>query len=184
RAKKVRSKSFNAFDSIDYPFLAIIQGEQIIRYIPTLAYTEPVKFYPKMNDKVCLMKLIPGVQAVGLQQTFEYYDAIIVESFGVGGIPASISKEFYRLHGLHPETLIIMATQVAHEGSDMTVYEVGQKIKQDCNFLESYDMTLEAVIAKTMWITGNPEEVSCKSEDIFYKPINYDLVFGKNRKAN
>lgn len=41
-----------------------------------------------------------------------------------------------------------MATQVSHEGSDMTVYEVGQKIKRDCDFLESYDMTLESVIAE------------------------------------
>lgn len=185
RAKKVRSKSFNAFDSIDYPFLAVIQGEEIIRYIQPVKFEQEVTFYENMNDKVCLMKLIPGVQGFGLEETFDYYDAIIVESFGVGGIPSSISDKFYRLHQKHPETLIVMATQVAHEGSDMTIYEVGQKIKKECNFLESYDMTLEAVIAKVMWMVGNFDirNVS-QAEDIFYKPINYDLVFGKNRKVH
>ena len=34
RAKKVRSKSYNAFSSIDYPSLAVIQDMNIMRYIP------------------------------------------------------------------------------------------------------------------------------------------------------
>lgn len=183
RAKKVRSKSFNAFDSIDYPFLAIIQGEQILRYIPTISYQEEVKFYNQINGNICLLKLIPGVSPFGLEDAFLHYDSIIVESFGVGGIPATISDEFYLLHQKYPDTIIVMATQVSHEGSDMTVYEVGQKIKKDCDFLESYDMTLESVIAKTMWMLGNytnREEL----EDVFYKQINYDLIFDKNRTSN
>lgn len=183
RAKKVRSKSFNAFDSIDYPFLAVVQGNQVIRYIPILPYTEDVRFYTSLDEKVYLMKLIPGMRPQGLEDVFKFYDAIIIESFGVGGIPSTISDDFYRLHEQYPETLIIMATQVSHEGSDMTVYEVGQKIKKECHFLESYDMTLEAVIAKTMWMLGNFDMKEYNSEDIFYHAVNYDLVFGKNRKA-
>ena len=57
---------------------------------------------------------------------------------------------------------MVMSTQVAHEGSDMTVYEVGHDMKKYCRFLESYDMTLESVI---------------------YKNVNYDVIFGKNRKC-
>ena len=59
----------------------------------------------------------------------------------------------------------------------MTVYEVGNKIKRECKFLESYDMTLEAVIAKIMWMLGNQ---GCRKdilEQVFYKKINYDLIF-------
>ena len=76
-----------------------------------------------------------------------------------------------------------MATQVAHEGSDMTVYEVGRDIKAECRILESYDMTLESVIAKLMWIMGNRDLERENVDDIFYQSINYDLVFGKNRKC-
>ena len=183
RARKVRSKSFNAFDSIDFPFLAVIQGGQIMRYIPMLPYEEPITFYENLDEKVYLMKLIPGMKVHGLEEIFDYYDALIIESFGVGGIPDSISEEFYRFHKKYPETLIIMATQVSHEGSDMSIYEVGQKIKKDCQFLESYDMTLESVIAKSMWMLGNLKVTSENSEDIFYQHINFDLVFGKNRKV-
>ena len=183
RAKKIRSKSYNAFDSIDFPVLAMIQDEQIMRYIPMEEYHEDVKFYTEINENVFLLKLIPGVQPEILKYIFENYHAIIVESFGVGGIPKSISEDFYGLCRKYPEKIIVMATQVAHEGSDMTVYEVGHERKARCNFLESYDMTLESVIAKTMWMLANQYVSKENQEDIFYKNIIYDVIFGKIRKC-
>ena len=183
RAKKFRSKSYNAFESIDFPVLAMIQDEQIMRYLPMLPYEEDVAFYTELNSNIFLLKLIPGIQPEMLTYIFSHYDAVIVESFGVGGIPKSIAETFYGLCRQYPEKIIIMATQVAHEGSDMTVYEVGHEMKTMCNFLESYDMTLESVIAKTMWMLANGPVNKENQEDIFYKNINYDLIFGKNRKC-
>ncbi len=183
RAKKVRSKSYNAFSSIDYPYLAVIQDLNIMRYIPMIPYEEEVRFYEKLDENIYLMKLIPGIKPRVLSSIFENYDCVIVESFGVGGIPHSIADAFYELCQKHPDKLVVMATQVAHEGSDMTVYEVGHDMKKNCRFLESYDMTLESVIAKTMWILGNFPGEQERLEDIFYKNINYDLIFGKNRKC-
>lgn len=183
RAKKVRSKSYNAFSSIDYPYLAVIQDLNIMRYIPMIPYEEEVRFYEKLDENIYLMKLIPGIKPRVLSSIFENYNCVIVESFGVGGIPHSIADAFYELCQKHPDKLVVMATQVAHEGSDMTVYEVGHDMKKNCRFLESYDMTLESVIAKTMWILGNFPGEQERLEDIFYKNINYDLIFGKNRKC-
>lgn len=183
RAKKVRSKSYNAFSSIDYPYLAVIQDLNIMRYIPMIPYEEEVRFYEKLDENIYLIKLIPGIKPRVLSSIFENYDCVIVESFGVGGIPHSIADAFYELCQKHPDKLVVMATQVAHEGSDMTVYEVGHDMKKNCRFLESYDMTLESVIAKTMWILGNFPGEQERLEDIFYKNINYDLIFGKNRKC-
>ncbi|MDO4976670.1 MAG: asparaginase [Eubacteriales bacterium] len=171
RAKKVRSKSYNAFSSIDFPSLAVIQDRRIMRYISMLPYKDPVRFYENMNDNVFLLKLLPGIKPDLLSFIFDRYDAIIVESFGVGGIPVSIRDAFFALCKENPEKLIIMATQVAHEGSDMTVYEVGNTIKKMCNILESYDMTPEAVCAKAMWILANSTSAD------FYRPINYDTIW-------
>ena len=162
RAKKVRSKSYNAFSSIDFPSLAVIQDGQIMRYIPMMPYEEDVQFYTKMNQNIFLLKLIPGIESQMLTYIFSHYDAIIVESFGVGGIPQSIRETFYKLCEQYPEKTIIMATQVAHEGSDMTVYEVGNEMK-------------------TMWMLANVDISKDNQEDIFYKNINFDLIFGKNR---
>ena len=177
RAKKVRTKSYNAFSSIDFPYLAVIQDRRILRYLPMLPYEKPVRFYENLSDNVFLLKLIPGISPVLLPAIFEHYDAIIVESFGVGGIPASIKEPFYELCQKYPEKLIIMCTQVSHEGSDMTVYEVGHEMKTLCNILESYDMTPEAVATKTMWLLGNRPDDHESREKAFYKPINYDTVW-------
>ncbi len=38
-------------------------------------------------------------------------------------------------------------------------------------------MTLEAAIAKTMWVLGNVEREKEAMEQAFYKKINYDLIF-------
>lgn len=176
RAKKVRSKSYNAFSSIDYPCLAVIQDGKIMRYIPMIPYAEEVRFYEELNENVFVVKMLPGIRARVLKSIFEAYDCIVVESFGVGGIPRSISEDFYRLCQKYPDRLVIMATQVAHEGSDMTVYEVGHDIKKHCRFLESYDMTLESVIAKAMWMLGTYGTARDDWEEIFYRKINYDLI--------
>jgi len=176
RAKKTRSKSYNAFSSIDFPFLAVIQDRQIMRYIPMMPYEEEVHFYTKMNENIFLLKLIPGISPEMLTYIFSHYDAIIVESFGVGGIPQSIQKTFYGLCSEYPEKTIIMATQVAHEGSDMTVYEVGNEMKVMCNFLESYDMTLEAVVAKLMYLMQRYGKDYAAIRQAFYTEINHDIA--------
>ena len=183
RAKKVRSKSYNAFSSIDFPCLAMIQDGNIMRYIPPVPYEEEVWFYEELDENVYLIKMIPGIKPRILRSVFENYDCIIVESFGVGGIPRSIADDFYKLCQEFPDRLVVMSTQVAHEGSDMTVYEVGHDMKKYCRFLESYDMTLESVIAKVMWMLGNREALGGNLEDIFYQNVNYDVIFGKNRKC-
>lgn len=179
RSKKVRSKSYNAFSSIDFPSLAVIQDRLVMRYIPMLPFEEEVVFYKEMNENIFLLKIIPGIHPEILDMIFQKYDAIIIESFGVGGIPQSIREEFFDLCQKYSNKMVVMSTQVAHEGSDMTIYEVGNYMKESCNFLESYDMTSESVIAKVMWMLANKIEEN--REELFYKKINYDVVFGKRQ---
>lgn len=49
RAKKVRAKSYNAFESINFPYVAVIQDGNIIRYIPTIPHKSRVRFYHEMK---------------------------------------------------------------------------------------------------------------------------------------
>ena len=94
RAKKERAKSFNAFSSINFPYPAVIQDQKVIRYIPSIPYEEKVKFYHEMKDSVYVLKLIPGMKSDILSYIFQTYDAIVIESFGVGGLPENIMKRF------------------------------------------------------------------------------------------
>ena len=69
-----------------------------------------------------------------------------------------------------------MTTQVTQEGSNMSVYEVGQKIKNAFGLIESYDMTLEATVTKLMWILGQTREPD-RIRELFYRTVNHDILW-------
>lgn len=179
RAKKTKTLSYAAFSSINFPFLATIQEGRIIRYLPPEKEKQQVTFYNKINPKVFLLKLTPGISPLLLSDIFRLYDCIIIESFGVGGIPNSLEKElFSQLSQYAPEEkVLVMTTQVTYEGSNVGTYEVGRKLRESFNILEAKDMTLEAVLTKMMWIMA---EENLTWPDIcrkFYSRINSDTLY-------
>lgn len=116
-----------------------------------------------------------------LHYLFEHYDCIVIESFGVGGIPKTLVDEFYREMEKWQDKgkILVMTTQVASEGSNMTVYEVGKRVRLDFKILEAYDMTLEATITKLMWLMGRGTQLFEEVKAGFYKMINHDILFTK-----
>lgn len=181
RAKKERAKSYNAFSSINFPYVAVIQDEKVIRYLPSVPFAHEVTFYHNMKNRVYVLKVIPGMCPEILGYIFDAYDAIVIESFGVGGLPESIMGRFYEEMNawISRGKIVVMTTQVANEGSNMTVYEVGKKVKQDFNLIEAYDMTLEATITKLMWLMGLPKMKYSQFKEMYYQTINHDILFTK-----
>lgn len=181
RAKKARSKSYNAFSSINYPDIAVIQEKRIIFYIEDyFRLTEQVRFYHRMKERVLLLKIIPGMDGRILNTLADEYDAVIIESFGVGGLPAYGRHSFLEAvdNWCSRGKKVIMATQVIHEGSDMEVYQVGKVIKDRFPIIEAFDMTLEATVTKVMWLLGNDlSNEEFKKE--FYRTINYDILLAE-----
>ena len=59
RGKKERTKSYNAFSSINFPYIAAIQDGHIIFYLDDKELIrEPVRFYHGLDERVSLLKLI------------------------------------------------------------------------------------------------------------------------------
>ena len=180
RGKKERTKSYNAFSSINFPYIAIIQEDHILFYLDDKAQvTEPLTFYHQMDSSVGLIKLIPSADASLLDYMAAHYDAVIIESFGVGGLPSyDDGGDYYRAvaHWINLGKTVIMTTQVTNEGSNMSVYEVGKKIKREFGLLEAYDMTLEAAVTKIMWILTQTKEPA-KVRELFYQTVNHDILW-------
>lgn len=176
RARKNRTKSFNAFSSVDYPEVGIIRASRVRHYIRE-HYTEPVRFYDALDSSVLVVKLIPGISASIFDYAAEHCHAVIIESFGVGGLPYYDSNEFAdKIEMLISRGVrIVITTQVPHEGSDMSVYRVGLKIKQQYELPEAYDMTTEAVVAKVMWALPQTETAQ-EFRKLFRTPIGSDIV--------
>ncbi len=173
RAKKTRTKSYNAFSSINFPDLAEVRDQRVVRFIPCTEEGEPI-FTHTLNTNVVLLKLIPGLPASVFSAAGKLCDGLIIESYGVGGIPDCYLEELDSL--VQTGKTIVMATQVPQEGSDLSVYQVGHRLKERYQLLEPYDMTLESTVTKLMWVLGqtdDPQEI----RRLFYTPVNYDLLF-------
>ena len=211
RARKQRTMSFNAFASVNYPVLAYLRQNKIIRSgsvavaaglaegevtasmgtagvgpnapssstAPAVASTPGPRFYTAVNSRVCALKLTPGLTPHMFELLKPDYDALILETFGMGGVPelgaddASFQKAIF--DWVDSGRAIVMTTQVPEEGLDLGVYEVGRAYAEHPGVLKGGDMTTEALVAKTMWALGqtrDPREL----QDLFYRTVNHDRV--------
>ena len=175
RARKTRSKSFQAFSSINYPHLGVLRDGVLLRYIRQDCGAYPL-FYDKLDTKVALMKLVPGADRAQADFLLERNDALIMESFGVGGLPESGGFYDCVRQWMDAGRVIVLTTQVANEGSDVGVYHVGHALKNQLGVLEAYGMTTEAVVAKLMWILGQTHDRG-EVERLFYTPIAKDILW-------
>ena len=176
RARKTFSKSFQAFSSVNYPDLAVLQDERLLQYIRTESLPRPV-FYDKLCRNVGLLKLIPGTKRELVAFMMEHYDGIVVESFGVGGLPEYDGEEFYPVvrQAVERGKIVVMTTQVPNEGSDLSVYHVGGHLKSTLHLLEAFDMTTEAAVCKLMWILGQTREFE-QVRELFNRPVAWDIL--------
>ena len=199
RARKQRTMSFNAFNSINYPVLAYLRQDKIIRSGSVAvsaglaegdctgggtaraaagALDEP-RFYTELNSRVCALKLTPGLTPDIFRLLKPDYDAVILETFGMGGVPergadgASYQEAIF--DWVDSGRTVVMTTQVPEEGLDLGVYEVGRAYAEHPGILKGGDMTTEALVAKTMWALGQTRDAD-ELQRLFYRPINHDRM--------
>ena len=177
RARKERTKSYNAFSSVDYPEIALIRDGRLIRYLSPVDTAGGPVFYNRLDERVLLLTLIPGMKTHPLKKLVEDYRALVLQSFGVGGLPGSDTGELaaameeWMIQG----KTIVMMTQVPYEGSDMTVYQVGQLVKKKYELIETYSMTTEAAVTKLMWAMGQTESHE-ELRRLFNMPVQFDMI--------
>lgn len=178
RARKVKSKSYSAFESINFPVAALIDDRRITKYLRNENLNKEVIFYKDIYPSIFLLKLAPGMEPDVLDYIGEKYEGVVIESYGVGGLPFLDKRDFLsKLNDLVKKgKIVVVATQVMFEGSDMSIYEVGVKALQEYSVLQAYDMTIEAVITKLMWIMAQTKDFE-EVKNMFYTRINEDSLY-------
>ena len=174
RARKTFSKSFKAFSSVNYPDLAVLQDEYLLQFIRNEDVDGPL-FWDTLDPNVGLLKLIPGMDGAVADYMLRRYDGLVIESFGVGGLPEYGGFYDAVARAAGEGKVVVMTTQVPNEGSDLTVYRVGGRLKRDLQLLEAYDMTTESAVAKLMWILGQTRDFAAVQR-LFYTPVAMDIL--------
>lgn len=155
RTAKVRTLSFNAFESINYPLIA--QSDARGLHIDRSALTKGGAFALRsaFDDRIAVIQAFPGMKAQVLTSLIEQgVRGIFIEAFGLGGLPF---RENGLLDGIHAATEqsipVLVGSQCRYEGADLDIYETGRRV-QEAGGIPVYDMTQEAVVTKLMWSLG------------------------------
>ncbi|WP_048149205.1 asparaginase [Palaeococcus ferrophilus] len=179
RASKVRALGINAFQSVNYPDVAYVKGDEIYYNLP------PSSLVPKgepglevhYEPRVAFIRLLPGMEPAFLDGLVSSgCKGLILEGYGAGGLPYRRRNILEKVGELAKRIPVVMTTQALYDGVDLNKYEVGRKALQ-AGVIPAKDMTKEATVTKLMWALGKTQNVE-EIREIMLKNIAGEISEG------
>ena len=159
RAYKRSSQAFSAFESPNYPPLAeagvLLHVNQSNLWRPTGPFT----YVPKIATRVGVLRFFPGLdQAFARSICLESgRDVVILHSFGSGNAPNWPWLSAILEEGQDRGVLFINASQCPMGGVSQPAYAASRTMRL-AGVLSAGDMTIEAVLTKSMWLLGQGKQ--------------------------
>lgn len=157
RAVKLRTTSFDAFDSINASPVGTIDAEGLHFRHDIWVPSGAPELCDQIDPRVFLLKLMPGTAP----EVFDWiisagFKGVVVEAFGLGGLHYLRRNLIDKLKLLSENGIYtVVTTQCMYEKTNFSIYEVGHGVLSDHVF-SGRDMTGEAAVAKLMWVLGDP----------------------------
>ena len=163
RSVKVRTMSFDAFESINCPPVAkvdvggLILDDGLIRR-PSGAF--------ELTDTLCsdvfLVKIIPGLNPGVLEMLGRSgVRGIVIEAFGAGGMHFMRRNLISALQELADSgVVVVVCSQCLYESCDFSIYQTGMRLVEHNSIIQARDMTTEAAVTKLMWCLGQTGDIN------------------------
>lgn len=167
RSVKVRTSGFDAFESINVLPIGVINSDGLIINKNLLVEEKTYQFNTKIDSRVYLLKLTPGMDPnILLAMASLNCKGIVIEAFGSGGINFIRRNLITMLDELVKLDIpVVVSSQCLYDRSDLNHYEVGIKALE-CGVICAYDMTSEAIVTKLMWALGQCDNDENKVDKI------------------
>lgn len=149
RARKARTRSFDAFESVNAPDLGKVADGEVV-WASEAAAPVTSTFRTQLNPRVQVLKITPATNAAIIEALRPLCDALVVEAYGLGGVPQPQGVTDALLAWADSGKLLVLTTQCPYEDCDPSVYEVGRAFANHPGVIIAGDLTTEAALAKTM----------------------------------
>lgn len=177
RSRKIRSSQFGAFESENYPPLAIsgVFIEYESSYI--LPYSETaLNFQDTFNSEVTVLRLFPNIQEAVLKSIFSTngLKGVVLETYGSGNSPnypwfISCLKE------ANDRGIVLFNVSQCNGGKVIQGRYETSKMLEEVGVLSGSDITTEAAITKMMFLLGQKEDMKSIKEKLVI-PISGEMT--------
>ena len=183
---KVSTSELHAFESCGGAPVGHVQNRELQVITPPHRDVRTRRSWQRsLDSRVLFLKITPGMDGALLDlAALGHYPVVVLEGFGLGGIPSGENGLLERISQLRQrEILVVVTTQCSRGRCDMTVYEAGQAALEHGALCSSV-ISKEALLTKLMWIlaqTQTPDEIEqmlfhdfCGELGTNFSPIDKD----------
>ena len=164
-AKKLYSKDFHAFHSINRPEAGELDfaAGKMVWHQPDCPPAGSFRLHRQLDDRVMVLKLLPGTSPELLRLAVDAgYRGIILESFGAGGVPTDESPLSLLPmvdYAISKGVVLVCTTQCIYDGVHLETYEVGVRAMQH-GVISGGTATVEALAVKLMLALGEGRDLT------------------------
>jgi L-asparaginase len=168
RTVKVHAERFEAFRSPNWPALA--EAGVHLRYDRSaiLPHREgPLVMHERMDDRVAVIRLFPGIRPNWVQHALSHPDlrAVVLTTFGSGNGPTDPAFLNALREARSRDILLLNATQCVGGRVEQGRYVTSQAFEA-MGVVPCADMTVEAVLAKAMFLLATERTTAAVAQEM------------------